>query len=233
MSINSTPKLSIGCAVPPPAGIPLNPPGIRLGSIDGLIGVSDTVTDPAGAPPACGIRLLAGIVIRAVELGTKTVSPVATDTVAVVPIGTSLTPRLAVCPDVTRATGKASANPFAATRTIVRSPAGAETLNFPSAAVVAVPVFVLTVAPLTGVLFASETTCPTTVPAVGVVGAGVLPFEPPSPQPTSSPTIRQAASKPNEAPRSKLRGITELNSEDFSEGEANPVASYGECQVQC
>ncbi len=36
----------------------------------------------------------------------------------------------------------------------------------------------------------------------------------------------------NEAPRSKLRGITELNSEDFSEGEANPVASYGECQVQ-
>src|SRR6185437_5319286 len=35
----------------------------------------------------------------------------------------------------------------------------------------------------------------------------------------------------NEAPRSKLRGITELNSEDFSEGEANPVASYGECQV--
>jgi len=38
--------------------------------------------------------------------------------------------------------------------------------------------------------------------------------------------------KTNEAPRSKLRGITELNSEDFSEGEANPVASYGECQVQ-
>ncbi|HWF62573.1 MAG TPA: type II toxin-antitoxin system VapC family toxin [Nitrospira sp.] len=36
----------------------------------------------------------------------------------------------------------------------------------------------------------------------------------------------------NEAPRSKLRGITELNSEDFSEGEANLVASYGECQVQ-
>src|SRR6185437_13294408 len=36
----------------------------------------------------------------------------------------------------------------------------------------------------------------------------------------------------NEAPRSKLRGITELNSEDFSEGEANPVASYRECQVQ-
>jgi len=36
----------------------------------------------------------------------------------------------------------------------------------------------------------------------------------------------------DEAPRSKLRGITELNSEDFSEGEANPVASYGECQVQ-
>src|SRR6185437_11445783 len=35
----------------------------------------------------------------------------------------------------------------------------------------------------------------------------------------------------DEAPRSKLRGITELNSEDFSEGEANPVASYGECQV--
>jgi hypothetical protein len=36
----------------------------------------------------------------------------------------------------------------------------------------------------------------------------------------------------NEAPRSKLRGITELNSENFSETEANPVASYGECQVQ-
>ncbi len=33
----------------------------------------------------------------------------------------------------------------------------------------------------------------------------------------------------NEAPRSLLRGITELNSEDFSEAEANPVASYGEC----
>jgi hypothetical protein len=33
----------------------------------------------------------------------------------------------------------------------------------------------------------------------------------------------------NEAPRSKLRGITELNFEDFSEVEANPVASYGEC----
>jgi hypothetical protein len=33
----------------------------------------------------------------------------------------------------------------------------------------------------------------------------------------------------NESPRSKLRGITELNFEDFSEAEANPVASYGEC----
>jgi hypothetical protein len=32
----------------------------------------------------------------------------------------------------------------------------------------------------------------------------------------------------NEAPRSKLRGITELNIADFSEAEANPVASYGE-----
>ena len=32
-----------------------------------------------------------------------------------------------------------------------------------------------------------------------------------------------------EAPRSKLQGITELNFEDFSEAEANPVASYGEC----
>ena len=31
----------------------------------------------------------------------------------------------------------------------------------------------------------------------------------------------------NEAPRSKLRGITELKSEEFSE-EAFPVASYGE-----
>jgi hypothetical protein len=36
----------------------------------------------------------------------------------------------------------------------------------------------------------------------------------------------------NEAPRSKLRGITELNFEDFSEAEANPVASYGESQVE-
>jgi len=36
-------------------------------------------------------------------------------------------------------------------------------------------------------------------------------------------------SKPNEAPRSKLRGITQLNSEDFSEAEAKPVANYGEC----
>ena len=36
----------------------------------------------------------------------------------------------------------------------------------------------------------------------------------------------------NEAPRSKRRGITELNSEAVSEGEVNPVASYGECQVQ-
>ena len=37
---------------------------------------------------------------------------------------------------------------------------------------------------------------------------------------------------PNEAPRSKLRGITEFNFEDFSEAEANPVASYGESQVE-
>jgi len=37
----------------------------------------------------------------------------------------------------------------------------------------------------------------------------------------------------NEAPRSKLRGITELNFEDFSEAEANPVASYGECSRAC
>ncbi len=44
--------------------------------------------------------------------------------------------------------------------------------------------------------------------------------------------LQGIAGKTNEAPRSKLRGITELNSEDFSEGEANPVASYGECQVQ-
>jgi hypothetical protein len=36
----------------------------------------------------------------------------------------------------------------------------------------------------------------------------------------------------DEEPRSKLRGITELNSEDFSEAEANPVASYGESQVE-
>jgi len=43
---------------------------------------------------------------------------------------------------------------------------------------------------------------------------------------------KTAIDNANEAPRSKLRGITELNSEDFSEGEANPVASYGECQVQ-
>jgi serine protease Do len=33
----------------------------------------------------------------------------------------------------------------------------------------------------------------------------------------------------NEGPRSKLRGITELNFEDVSEAEANPVASYGGC----
>ncbi len=49
------------------------------------------------------------------------------------------------------------------------------------------------------------------------------------------PTLHREVSSTsfrNEAPRSKLRGITELNSEDFSEGEANPVASYGECQVQ-
>ena len=32
----------------------------------------------------------------------------------------------------------------------------------------------------------------------------------------------------HKAPRSKLWGITELNFEDFSETEANPVASYGE-----
>ena len=31
----------------------------------------------------------------------------------------------------------------------------------------------------------------------------------------------------NEAPRSKLRGITEHSFEDFSETELNPVASYG------
>ena len=33
----------------------------------------------------------------------------------------------------------------------------------------------------------------------------------------------------NEAPRSKLRGITELNFEYFSKAEANPAASCGEC----
>jgi len=33
----------------------------------------------------------------------------------------------------------------------------------------------------------------------------------------------------NEAPRSKLRGITEHSFEDFSETTLNPVASYGEC----
>ncbi len=48
----------------------------------------------------------------------------------------------------------------------------------------------------------------------------------------SRDSIGSANALTNEAPRSKLRGITELNSEDFSEGEANPVASYGECQVQ-
>ena len=36
----------------------------------------------------------------------------------------------------------------------------------------------------------------------------------------------------NEAPRSKLRGITELNFEDFSETKVNPVTSYGESQVE-
>ena len=33
----------------------------------------------------------------------------------------------------------------------------------------------------------------------------------------------------NEAPRSKLRGITELNFEYFSKAEATPAASCGEC----
>ena len=32
----------------------------------------------------------------------------------------------------------------------------------------------------------------------------------------------------NETPRSKMRGITELNSEDFSAAEVNPIASNGE-----
>ena len=41
--------------------------------------------------------------------------------------------------------------------------------------------------------------------------------------------LAKAVGVNNEAPRSKLRGITELNFEDFSEAEANPVASYGEC----
>lgn len=36
----------------------------------------------------------------------------------------------------------------------------------------------------------------------------------------------------NEAARSKLWSLTELNSAGFSEGEASPVASYGECHVQ-
>jgi hypothetical protein len=45
---------------------------------------------------------------------------------------------------------------------------------------------------------------------------------------SNTPALR----KFNEAPRSKLRGITELNFEDFSEAEANPVASYGESQVE-
>ncbi len=47
---------------------------------------------------------------------------------------------------------------------------------------------------------------------------------------TSAGRVRPLAD--NEEPRSKLRGITELNSEDFSEAEANPVASYGESQVE-
>ena len=37
----------------------------------------------------------------------------------------------------------------------------------------------------------------------------------------------------NEAPRSKLRGITELNFAGFSEAGANPVASYGEYSSLC
>ena len=42
-------------------------------------------------------------------------------------------------------------------------------------------------------------------------------------------TLIAGAPTVNESPRSKLRGITELNFADFSEAEANPVASYGEC----
>src|SRR6185437_14256727 len=102
------PKLSIGCAAPPLTGIPLNPPGIRFGSMAGLIGVNETATVSAGLPPVCGTKPSAGIVTRAGELGTETVSLSATDTIVVAPVGTSFTPRLVVWPDVTRATGKAS-----------------------------------------------------------------------------------------------------------------------------
>ena len=42
---------------------------------------------------------------------------------------------------------------------------------------------------------------------------------------TSGPNISEFS---NDAPRSKLRGITEHSLEDFSETELNPVASYGE-----
>jgi hypothetical protein len=40
--------------------------------------------------------------------------------------------------------------------------------------------------------------------------------------------VARTLSTVNEAPRSKLRGITEHRFEDFSETEMNPVASYGE-----
>lgn len=59
-------------------------------------------------------------------------------------------------------------------------------LNFPSAVVVVVPVSVFTAAPLTGALFANETTCPVTVPVVTATGAGVPLSEFPPLQPATS-----------------------------------------------
>ena len=46
----------------------------------------------------------------------------------------------------------------------------------------------------------------------------------------SSPSlaIGNTVVRVNEGPRSKLRGITELNLEDFSEAEANPVTQTTE-----
>lgn len=112
VSTNMVPKLSIDCGAPPPAEIPPNQPGIRFESLDRLIGVNETVTVSAGIPLSWN-QTIGGNCTRAGGLGTETVSPSATDTVAVALVGTSFTPRLVLCPDVTRVTGKVSENPVA------------------------------------------------------------------------------------------------------------------------